>query len=67
MFWTLLVPYIFWNLLLYVVISLASLHPKTASFVSEYDYNIFETFIGKQNSTGAATYPWFINCGLSVI
>ncbi|MDE6648809.1 MAG: acyltransferase [Muribaculaceae bacterium] len=64
-FRTLLVPYIFWNLLLYVVISLASLHPKTAPFVSEYDYNIFEAFVGKLNSAGAATYPlvyqlWFI-------
>lgn len=64
-FKTLLVPYIFWNLLLYVALALVSLYPKASAIVEGYDYNIIEVFIGKLNSAGTQTYPlvyqlWFI-------
>ena len=64
-FRTLLIPYVFWNLLLYGAVALLSLYPKTRGFVEGYDYNIFETLVGKLNEAGTGTYPlvyqlWFI-------
>lgn len=64
-FKTLLIPYIFWNLLLYGAVALAGMHPMTKTLVSDYDYSLFEAFIGKPNAAETATYPlvyqlWFI-------